>query len=88
MTQQIVTQVKELEDILAELPADKAQEVIDFAHYLHQRYTTYPPRGSAAAILRGLEEIGPLEFEKGELDALLEEIEALRQLDLNLPEDD
>jgi hypothetical protein len=40
-------------------------------------------RGSAAAILHVLEDDGLLHFEEDELDVLLDEIEALRQLDLS-----
>jgi hypothetical protein len=29
-----------------------------------------------------LEEVGPLQFEEGELDSLLNDIEAMRQMDL------
>jgi hypothetical protein len=77
-----MTQAKELENIIAELPLDKAQELMDFAHYLRQKYTPHPQRGSAAAILETLEEVGPLQFEEGELDSLLNDIEAMRQMDL------
>jgi hypothetical protein len=76
------TQIQELETILDELPADKVQEVIDFAHYLRQRYTPYPGRGSAEVILQVLEDVGPLKFEEGELDALLEELDSIRQMDV------
>ena len=76
------TSVKELETILAELPADKVQEVVDFASYLRHRYHTIAQRGSAQAILQTLEQTGPLEFEEGELDALLYEIEAMREMDM------
>lgn len=82
MVEQAPTSVEELETILAELPADKVQEVVDFASYLRQRYTSTLQRGSAGAILQALEKTGPLEFEEGELNALLHEIEAMRQMDL------
>jgi hypothetical protein len=39
--------------------------------------------GSAEAILAALDAAGPLEFEQGELDTLLSEIEQLRELDLD-----
>lgn len=74
--------VQELESILAELPSEKVQEVVDFASYLRHRYGPSPQRGSASAILQALEETGPLQFEEGELDSLLSEIETMRQLDL------
>lgn len=82
MNEHTSTSVKELETILAELPADKVQEVVDFASYLRHRYHTMSPRGSAKAILQALEKKGPLEFEAGELEALLAEIEAMREMDM------
>ena len=82
MTPTIATQTKELESILADLPFEKAQALMDFAHYLRQRYTPQPPRGSASTILEKLAEIGPLQFEEGELEMLLADIEAMRQMDL------
>lgn len=82
MTQLAATQAKELENIIAELPVDKAQELMDFAFYLRQKYTPHPQRGSATAILETLKEVGPLQFEKGELDSLLNDIEAMHHLDL------
>jgi hypothetical protein len=75
-------QARELVDILTDLPAEKVQTLMDFAYYLHQRYASYPRRGSAEAILEVLERVGPLQFEEGELDALLKDIEAMRQLDM------
>lgn len=71
-----------LETLLAELPDEKAREVLDFVAFLHQQYAQQSSRGSAGAILRALDEAGPLEFEEGELELLLDELEALRQLDL------
>ena len=82
MTLLASTQAKELENIITELPLDKAQELMDFALYLRQKYTPHPRRGSAAVILETLEEVGPLQFEKGELDSLLKDIEAMRQMDM------
>jgi hypothetical protein len=76
------TQLKELETIMAELPTEKAQELLDFAYYLRQRYSPHPRRGSATAILDTLQEVGSLQFEEGELDTLLADIEAMRQLDM------
>ena len=83
MTQQTSTSVQELETILAALPAEKVQEVVDFASYLRDRYSATPQRGSAGAILHALEKTGPLEFEEGELDSLLDEIDAMRQMDMD-----
>jgi hypothetical protein len=57
--------------------------VIDFADYLRSKYAPdAPQRGSSEAILRALEQVGPLQFEPGELDTLLAEIQALREMDL------
>jgi hypothetical protein len=82
MTQFTSPQAKELETIIAELPVDKIQEVLDFAHYLRLRYVSKPERGSTTAILATLEDVGSLQFEEGELDSLLTDIEAMRQMDL------
>lgn len=71
-----------LEALLAELPEEKAREVFDFAAFLHQQYAQHPVRGSAGAILRALDEAGTLEFDEGELELLLDELEALRGLDV------
>lgn len=83
MAQFVSPQAKELETIISELPVDKVQEVLDFARYLRLRYADKPQRGSATAILETLEEVGPLHFEEGELDSLLVDIEAMRQMDVN-----
>ena len=83
MTRHTSTSAQEIEAILAELPADKVQEVIDFASYLRHRYSSMPKRGSAQAILQALGTTGPLEFEEGELETLLEELETMRQMDLH-----
>ena len=54
------------------LPEDKVAEVLDFAGYLQSKFGQHrPPRGSAEAILHALEEVGPLQFDPGELDTLL-----------------
>ena len=58
------------------LPAEKIEEILDFADYLSQRYDPSPPeRGSAEAILR---HAGKMQFEPGELDQLLTELSASR----------
>ena len=80
MTSQLSVKTRELETIMAQLPTEKAQELLDFAYYLHQRYSPHPQRGSATAILDALQEVGALQFEEGELDTLLADIEAMRQL--------
>ena len=67
-----------------ELPEDKVAEVLDFAGYLQSKIgPNRPPRGSAEAILQALEEVGPLQFDPGELEALLEDIERSRDSDLD-----
>lgn len=71
MAQLLSTQARELENILAELPVEKAQALMDFARYLHQQYAPQPRSGSATAILEKLAEVGPLYFEEGELEMLL-----------------
>ncbi|MBP9501691.1 MAG: DUF2281 domain-containing protein [Candidatus Promineofilum sp.] len=70
-----------LEALLAELPEDKTREVIDFAAFLHQQYAQPFRRGSAGAIMQALDETGGLEFDAGELDTLLDDLESFRQLD-------
>ena len=82
MTQRLLSQARELETIMAELPKEKVQELLDFAYYLHQRYTPHPQSGSAEAILHALAEVGALQFEEGELDMLLADIEAMRHIDM------
>ena len=71
-------------EIAQELPDDKLVEVLDFVEFLHARYAAppQPKRGSPEAILQALERVGPLQFEPGELDRLLAEIEEMRLMDL------
>ena len=62
-----------------DFPTDKIFVVLDFVGYLHSKYSQrHPERGSAEAIMQALEEVGPLQFEPGELDALLADIERMR----------
>jgi len=57
--------------------------VIDFAGYLQSEYNKrQTARGSAEAILQALERVGPLQFEPGELDQLLDEIDQMRLMDM------
>jgi len=66
-----------------ELPEDRLLEVLDFAGYLQSCYSQRRhERGSPEAILQALERSGGLQFEPGELDQLLEEIEQMRLMDL------
>ncbi len=61
------------------LPADRLQEVVDFADYLqHKPESASVERGSAEALLR---HAGAFQFEPGELDRLLADIEDMRRLD-------
>jgi hypothetical protein len=65
-----------LEVAMQGLSPEKVRQVIDFASYLRSKYVPdAPQRGSAAAILQALEEVGPLQFEPGELDSLLDDIQ-------------
>ena len=76
------TQTVQLQHILTELPPSKVQELFDFALYLHQQYAPASRRGTAEAILHTLDTLGPLQFEVGELDELLLEIEQMRLIDM------
>ncbi len=72
-----------LEEALRGLPPDKIREVADFAEYLRQKYVgDAPRRGSPEAILRALEEVGPLNFEPNELDTLLSEVQSMREMEI------
>jgi len=63
-----------------DLPPEKVFRVIDFAGYLHGKYTSGAlRRGSAEAVLQALAQVGPLQFEPGELDTLLAEIQTTRE---------
>jgi hypothetical protein len=65
------------------LPPEKVQQVIDFADYLRAKYASDVSQpGSAEVILQALEQTGPLQFAPGELDALLAEIQTLREMDI------
>jgi hypothetical protein len=65
------------------LPLARVRQVIDFADYLRTKYTAdVPRRGSPEVILQALEQTGPLQFAPGELDALLAEVQALREMDV------
>jgi hypothetical protein len=67
-----------------ELPEDKVAQVLDFVGYLQSKaQPRRPPRGSAEAILQDLEVNGPLQFEPGELEAILEDIERARDSELD-----
>lgn len=71
-----------LEDALRGLPPEKIREVTDFVAYLRQKYAPgVPRRGSPEAILQALEDVKPLEFEPDELEALLGEIQSMREME-------
>lgn len=64
------------------MPEDKVAEVLDFAGYLQTRIEpSRPLRGSAQAILQTLEMVGPLQFDPGELESILDEIALSRDRD-------
>ena len=66
-----------------ELPEEQVAEVLDFASYLRTRYESHPAEsGSAQAILRVLDSGGALQFDPGELDLILTEIDHARDSDL------
>ena len=70
----------QLVEAARELPEGQLLAVIDFAHYLQSCYSRRRPgRGSPEALLP---HAGQWQFEPGELDHLLAEIEQMRLLDL------
>jgi hypothetical protein len=70
----------QLVETARELPKDKLLEILDFAGYLQSRYgQRRPERGSPEAILK---HAGKFQFEPGELDQLLAEIEQMRLMDM------
>ncbi len=74
----------QLLDTARVLPDNRLQEVLDFAGYLQQKLE--PPsveRGSAEALLR---HAGTFQFEPGELDGLLADIDNMRRLDAETDE--
>ncbi|MGH3086543.1 MAG: hypothetical protein ACRDSJ_04410 [Rubrobacteraceae bacterium] len=62
------------------LPVNEVAKVVAFADRLRNE-SNPPERGSSRAISLALDERGPLQFESGELDALLADIEETRNLD-------
>jgi hypothetical protein len=70
----------DLVNAVRDLPLEKVHQLIDFANHLRSRYRSdVPERGSAAALLSALEEVGPLEFAPGELEARVAELEGMRE---------
>ena len=72
---------KRLAAEIQDLPEDKLLIVLHFVEHL-QDTADRPERGSAEAISRALDRGGPLQFEPGELDDLLADIERMREMDL------
>ena len=72
--------LQELLDTVEFLPEEQLREVTDFAEFLNAREgKRKPPPGSADAILR---HAGSFQFETGEMDRLLTDIDTSRELDL------
>jgi hypothetical protein len=68
---------------IRELPIEKVATILDFVGYLQSQYSPRnPERGSPKAVLHALDQVGPLQFEPGELDTLLTDIERMRETDL------
>ena len=62
-----------------ELPEEQVAEVLDFASYLHTKYESPAPHdGSPKTILGVLDRSGALQFDPGELDMILAEINHAR----------
>lgn len=66
---------------IQDLPEDKIIAALHFVEHL-QGTTVRPERGSAEAISQALDRVGPLQFDPGELDDLLADIERMREMDL------
>jgi hypothetical protein len=76
LTDRLITAIREL-------PTEKVATILDFVGYLQSQYSRrIPERGSPEAVLQALEQLGPLQFEPGELDSLLTDIEYMRETDL------
>lgn len=74
LTKRLIAEIKDL-------PEDELLMVLRFVERLGD-VSDQPERGSAEAIFQALDEVGPLRFEPGELDALLKDIEHAREMDL------
>ncbi len=72
--------LQELLETVEVLPDEQLREVTDFAGFLSaKRRSSSPPRGSADALLK---HAGSFEFEGGEMERLLRDIERSRELEL------
>jgi hypothetical protein len=82
MANQTNTQLLErLISALYDLPPDKLPQVFDFVGYLQGRYGQGAARrGSGRALIEAIEGVGQLQFAPGELDAILDDINAAREL--------
>jgi len=70
----------QLVEAARELPESQLLAVLDFATYLQSRYGRHRPERGSPEALRP--HAGQWQFEPGELDRLLAEIEQMRLLDL------
>lgn len=65
--------------IANDLPPEQIEALADFAEYLRAKYPSEKPeRKTTETIIEALERVGPLEFEPGELEAILAEIQQMR----------
>jgi len=78
VTEQTSELVEQLTGKLRKLPDEKVREVMDFVEFLESKEQRQPQRGSAEAILR---HVGGWQFEPGELEALLADIERMRDME-------
>ncbi len=75
LTERLVAAVQELHE-------DQVAEVLDFASYLRTKYEYIGPAdGSAKILLTMLDSGGALQFDPGELDTILAEINQARDND-------
>ncbi len=72
----------DLMEVVRDLSPENIRQVLDYADYLRNKSRiSTPPRGSAQALLLALEQVGPLAFAPGELEARLAEIQTMREMD-------
>ncbi|MEM7534234.1 MAG: hypothetical protein AAF639_18785 [Chloroflexota bacterium] len=76
------TLINQLISIIQQLPIQMLRQLSESANNLFNQYLgrnievteqEKPKRGSPEAMLQALEEVGPLEFDPGELERLMEE---------------
>lgn len=74
--------VEALVQKVRDLPEEEVAKVVAFADRLqNESAESGAERGSARAIYRAIDHSGPLRFEPGELEALLADVEEMRDLD-------